>query len=281
MRTAGTVDAGRIAREGGTVDRLANKTAIITGGARGMGAATARLFVAEGARVVIADVLDVEGEALARELGTVALFRHHDVADEDGWQHLVSETLARFGGVDILVNNAGVLLMRGLMDISKQEFERVLGVNLVGTFLGIKAVAPLIIERGGGSIVNISSIDGMKGSNATAAYSASKWGVRGLTKVAAMELGPRGVRVNSIHPGGISTPMTTRVGASPEMQAATARFYKTVPLGRIGQAEEVARVSLFLASDDASYVCGAEIVVDGGMIIGPYYMSQPGAPALG
>ena len=128
--------------KGGTVDRLANKTAIITGGARGMGAATARLFVAEGARVVIADVLDVEGEALARELGTVALFRHHDVADEDGLAAPGEQTLARFGGVDILVNNAGVLLMRGLMDISKQEFERVLGVNLVGTFLGIKAVAP-------------------------------------------------------------------------------------------------------------------------------------------
>jgi 3alpha(or 20beta)-hydroxysteroid dehydrogenase len=268
------------AREGCTVNRLANKTAIITGAARGMGAATARLFAAEGARVVLADVLDAEGEALAGELGAAAFFRHHDVADEHGWQRLVSDTLARFGGVDILVNNAGVLLMRGFMDITKQEFERVLGINLVGTFLGIKAVAPKIIERGGGAIVNISSIDGMKGSNATAAYSASKWGVRGLTKVAAMELGPRGVRVNSIHPGGISTPMTTRAGASAEVQAATAKFYKSVPLGRIGQAEEVAHVTLFLASDDASYVCGAEIVVDGGMIIGPYYMSQPGAPAI-
>jgi 3alpha(or 20beta)-hydroxysteroid dehydrogenase len=261
------------------MNRLANKTAIITGAARGMGAATARLFAAEGARVVIADVLNAEGEALARELGEVSLFRHHDVADEQSWQRLLADTMDRFGGVDVLVNNAGVLLMRGLMDITKQEFERVLGINLVGTFLGIKAVAPKIIERGGGAIVNISSIDGMKGSNATAAYSASKWGVRGLTKVAAMELGPRGVRVNSIHPGGISTPMTMRPG--PEAQAATAKFFKSVPLGRIGQAEEVARVTLFLASDDASYVCGAEIVVDGGMIIGPYYMSQPGAPALG
>jgi 3alpha(or 20beta)-hydroxysteroid dehydrogenase len=243
-----------------------------------MGAATARVFGAEGARVIITDVLDAEGEALARELGATCMFRHHDVAHEDHWQRVVADAVDRFGGIDILVNNAGVLLMRGLMDISKQEFERVLGINLVGTFLGIKAVAPKIIERGGGAIVNISSIDGMKGSNATAAYSASKWGVRGLTKVAAMELGPRGVRVNSIHPGGISTPMTMRPG--PEAQAATAKFYKTVPLGRIGQAEEVARVTLFLASEDSSYVCGAEIVVDGGMIIGPYYMSQPGAPAI-
>jgi 3alpha(or 20beta)-hydroxysteroid dehydrogenase len=262
------------------VNRLANKTAIITGAARGMGAATARLFVAEGARVVIADVLDTEGAALAAELGAAAVFRHHDVADENSWEQLLAETLTRFGGIDILINNAGVLLMRGLMDISKLEFERVLGINLVGTFLGIKAVAPALIERGGGAIVNISSIDGMKGSNATAAYSASKWGVRGLTKVAAMELGPRGVRVNSIHPGGIATPMTTR--PEPQAQAATAKFFKTtVPLGRIGAAEEVARVTLFLASDDASYVCGAEIVVDGGMIIGPYYMSQPGAPPSG
>jgi len=262
------------------VNRLANKTAIITGAARGMGAATARLFVAEGARVLLSDVLDAEGEALASELGERACFRHHDVADEGGWQQVVRAALERFGAIDILVNNAGVLLMRGIFDITRAEFDRVLAINLTGTFLGIQAVAPRLIERGGGAIVNISSIDGMKGSNATAAYSASKWGVRGLTKVAAMELGPRGVRVNSVHPGGISTPMTTRAGASPEVQAATNRFYKTVPLGRIGQAEEVAHVTLFLASDDASYVCGAEIVVDGGMIIGPYYMSQPGAPAL-
>jgi 3alpha(or 20beta)-hydroxysteroid dehydrogenase len=253
--------------------RLENKTAIITGAARGMGAATARLFAAEGARVVITDVLDAEGEALARELGEAALFRHHDVADEEQWQRVLQEGMARFGGIDILVNNAGVLLMRGLLDITKQDFERVLGVDLVGTFLGIKTVAPSLIERGGGAIVNISSIDGLK---ATAAYSASKWGVRGLTKVAAMELGHRGVRVNSVHPGGISTPMTMRPGAA--AQAATAKFYKSVPLGRVGHAEEVARVTLFLASDDASYVCGAEIAVDGGMSIGPYYMSQPGAP---
>jgi len=260
------------------MNRLANKVAIITGAARGMGAAAARLFVGEGARVVIADVLESEGEALARELGAAALFRRHDVADESSWQSLVHETVAHFGGIDVLVNNAGVLLMRGLLDIDKREFERVLAINLVGTFLGIKAAAPQIIERGGGSIVNISSVDGMKGSNATAAYSASKWGVRGLTKVAAMELGHRGVRVNSVHPGGIRTPMTTRPG--PEADAAVNRFYKGMPLGRIGQPEEVAYVTLFLASDEASYVCGAEIVVDGGMIIGPYYMSQPGAPEI-
>lgn len=259
------------------MQRLAGKVAIITGGARGMGAATTRLFAAEGARVVIADVLDTEGEALASEVGDAALFVHHDVSDEDSWLRMVGAASARFGGVDILVNNAGILMMKGLLDIRKEEFERVLGVNLVGTFLGIKTTAPRIIERGGGAIVNISSVDGMKGANSTAAYSSSKWGVRGLTKVAAMELGHRGVRVNSIHPGGVNTAMGVRPG--PEGLAYAQKFYKGIPLGRIGQPEEIARVSLFLASEESSYICGAEIVVDGGMIIGQYYTSQPGAPA--
>jgi 3alpha(or 20beta)-hydroxysteroid dehydrogenase len=260
------------------MQRLKNKIAIITGAARGMGAATARLFVAEGARVMIADVLDPEGSALASELGAAARYRHHDVSREDSWDSLVHDTLAEFGGVDVLVNNAGVLLMRGLLETSRADFERILGVNLLGTFLGIKSVAPQLIARGGGAIINISSVDGMKGSNATSAYSASKWGVRGLTKVAAMELGHQGVRVNSVHPGGINTAMTARAGA--EAQAATRRYFKaTVPLGRLGQPEEVAPLVLFLASDEASYVCGAEITVDGGMVIGPYYPGQPGAPS--
>ena len=262
------------------MNRLANKTAIVTGAAGGMGAATARLFVAEGANVVLTDVLDAQGEALARELGESALFQHHDVSSEQDWQQVLGATLARFDGVDVLVNNAGILMMRGLLDTSKQDFERVLGINLVGTFLGIKAVAPKMIERGAGSIINISSVDGLKGSNAVSAYSASKWGMRGLTKVSAMELSPRGIRVNSIHPGGIATPMTTRAGQTPEMAEATRKFYKTFPLGRVGQPEEVARVSVFLASDDASYMTGAEIAVDGGMSIGPYYMTQPGAPVI-
>jgi 3alpha(or 20beta)-hydroxysteroid dehydrogenase len=260
------------------MNRLAGKVAIITGAARGMGAATARLFASEGARVVIADVLDAEGDSLAREIGQTSLFQHHDVADEESWQRVVREAIAHFGGVDVLVNNAGILLMKGLLDIQKQEFESVLAVNLIGTFLGIKTTAPRMIERGGGAIVNISSVDGMKGSNSTGAYSASKWGVRGLTKVAAMELGHRGVRVNSIHPGGVNTVMGVRPG--PEGLAMAQKFYQGIPLGRIGQPEEIARVTLFLASDESSYVCGAEIVVDGGMIVGQYYMSQPGAPAI-
>lgn len=258
--------------------RLEGKVAIVTGGARGMGAATCRLFAAEGARVAIADILDAEGEDLARELGDVALFHHHDVSDEASWGRLLDATLARFGGVDVLINNAGVLLMKGLLDIQKEEFERVLGVNLIGAFLGIKTTAPHIIQRGGGAIVNISSVDGMKGANATGAYSASKWGVRGLTKVAAMELGHRGVRVNSVHPGGVNTAMGVRPG--PEGLAMAQKFYQNIPMRRIGQPEEIAQVSLFLASDAASYICGAEIVVDGGMIIGQYYAHLPGAPGV-
>ena len=260
------------------MNRLAGKVAIVTGGARGMGAATARLFAAEGARVVIADVLDAEGDALALEIGKESLFQHHDVADEASWERVVAATVGHFGGVDVLINNAGILLMKGLLDIRKEEFERVLAVNLLGTFLGIRTTAPRIIARGGGAIVNISSVDGMKGSNSTGAYSASKWGVRGLTKVAAMELGHKGVRVNSVHPGGVNTVMGVRPG--PEGLAMAQKFYQGIPLGRIGQPEEIARVSLFLASDEASYICGTEIVVDGGMIVGQYYMSQPGAPAI-
>jgi 3alpha(or 20beta)-hydroxysteroid dehydrogenase len=260
------------------MNRLAGKVAIVTGGARGMGAATSRLFAAEGARVVIADVLDAEGEALAAEIGAAALFCHHDVAEEESWRAVVEHVLTHFGALHVLINNAGVLLMKGLLDLQKREFERVLAVNLVGTFLGIQSAAPQIIESGGGAIVNISSVDGMKGANATAAYSASKWGVRGLTKVAAMELGHRGVRVNSIHPGGINTPMGVRPGA--EGQELAKKIYAGIPLGRIGQPQEVARVSLFLASDESSYICGTEIVVDGGMITGQYYPGLPGAPEV-
>ena len=192
--------------------RLAGKVAIVTGGARGMGEATSRLFAAEGARVVIADVLDREGEALAGAIGSAALFRHHDVTDEASWEAVTADAVRQFGGVDVLVNNAGVLLFKALTETSKAEFERVIGVNLVGTFLGMKIVAPRMIERGKGSIINISSTAGISGQNGTVAYAASKFGVRGMTKIAALELGHRGVRVNSIHPGGINTVMGVAPG---------------------------------------------------------------------
>jgi 3alpha(or 20beta)-hydroxysteroid dehydrogenase len=259
------------------MDRLKGKVAIITGGARGMGAATSRLFAAEGARVAIADLLDDAGAALAAELGGSVRFHHHDVTSERDWAVLVERVEADLGPVDILVNNAGVLLFRTILDTSLEDYERVLRVNLCGEFLGIKAVAPGMIARGGGAIVNVSSVDGMKGANGLGAYASSKWGVRGLTKVAALELGHRGIRVNSVHPGGVDTIMTNFDGRA--RSEVDARFGH-VPLQRVGAPEEVARATLFLASDEASYLCGAEIVVDGGMTAGQYYEGFPGAPGV-
>ena len=253
--------------------RLKDKVAIITGGARGMGAATSRLFAAEGAKLVIADVLDADGEKLAKELKG-AQFVHHDVTSEDSWRNVV-EKAGALGPIDILVNNAGVLLFKTLVTTELAEFERVLRVNLVGSFLGIRAVAPRMIARKSGSIVNISSADGMKGANGLAAYCSSKWGLRGLTKVAAMELGHQGVRVNSVHPGGVDTVMTNPYS---QTRDDVNKRFGMVPLQRVGAPEEVARTTLFLASDESSYLCGAEIAVDGGMLAGQYYMGFPGAP---
>lgn len=257
--------------------RLSGKVVIVTGGARGMGAATSRLFAAEGAKVAIADVLEAEGEALAKELGDTARFWKLDVTSEESWANVVTQVEAAFGGVDVLVNNAGILLFKGLLETTKADYERVLGVNLVGEFLGIKAVAPGMIARGKGSIVNISSVDGMKGANSLVAYASSKWGVRGLTKVAAMELAHKGVRVNSVHPGGVDTVMSNHDNRA---RSEVDKNYTNVPMQRIGGPEEVAAASLFLASDDSSYINGAEIVVDGGMTVGTYYDGFPGAPGV-
>ena len=260
------------------MDRLKGKVAIITGGARGMGAATSRLFAAQGAKVAITDVLEDAGNALAAELGENARFYRHDVSSEADWAAIVAKVEADLGPVDILVNNAGILLFQSLLDTTLEQYQRVLNVNLTGSFLGIKAVAPGMIARGKGSIVNISSADGMKGANGLAAYSSSKWGVRGLTRVAALELGHRGIRVNSVHPGGVDTAMTNEEGAAREK---VDERFTNIPLQRIGGPEEVARVTLFLASDDASYLSGAEVTVDGGMLTGQYYPGLPGAPGVG
>lgn len=257
--------------------RLQGKVAVITGGARGMGAATSRLFAAEGARVVIADVLDAEGEALAQELAGKAIFVHHDVTDEDSWRNVIAAAQQHFGAVNVLVNNAGILLFKSILQTSKEEYARVLDVNLVGSFLGVKLVGEHMIANGGGAIVNISSVDGMKGANSLAAYASSKWGVRGLTRVAAMEFGHRGVRVNSIHPGGINTVMANPNAVD---RSEIDKQYGHVPLQRAADSDEVARVSLFLASDDASYMTGAELAVDGGMLTGHYYQGFPGAPGV-
>jgi len=257
--------------------RVSGKTVIVTGAARGMGAATARLFVAEGAQVILTDVLETEGRALAAELGAHASFMRHDVSNEAGWASVVAEAVDRFGQVDGLVNNAGILHFATLLETSLEDFQRVLAVNLAGCFLGIKTVGRQMVQQGQGAIVNIASIDGVAGANAVGAYCASKFGVRGLNKVAALELGHRGVRVNAVLPGGIDTPMANPEGAPPE---ALTHFFAGVPQQRVGRPEEVAQASLFLISDAASYINGGEVAVDGGWGAGHYYHGFPGAPGV-
>lgn len=237
--------------------RLADKVCLITGGARGQGAAEARLFAQEGARVWIADVLDVEGEELADELK--AEYRHLDVSDEDQWASVVADLVAEEGRVDVLVNNAGIFRSNRLIATSLDEFELVMAINCTGVFLGMRTVAPHMTEAGKGSIVNISSLAGMRGAMRAIAYGASKWAVRGMTKTAAVELARSGVRVNSIHPGIIETPMAAQLGPN------TDKMIRRVPLGRSAAAEEVARMALFLASDESSYSTGSEFIIDGGL----------------
>jgi 3alpha(or 20beta)-hydroxysteroid dehydrogenase len=245
--------------------RLAGKVALVTGGARGQGAAEARRFVAEGASVVVADVLDAPGEALAAELGAAARFVSLDVTDEDAWTGAVAATVDAFGSLTVLVNNAGVLLFHQLVNTPADEFRRLIDVNLVGTFLGIKTVAPAMTRAGGGSIINISSVGGLMGLPGVSAYVASKFGVRGLTKSAAIELGDAGIRVNSVHPGSVDTPMIRPEG----MEGADySSFYDRLPIKRLGTVDDVTNLVLFLASDEASYVTGAEYAVDGGQSAG-------------
>lgn len=239
--------------------RLTGKVAIITGAARGQGAAAARRFVEEGARVLIADVADEAGKALADELGPDAVYQHLDVSSEDDWVDAV-RAAGELGRVEVLVNNAGVLHFSELADTSLADYERVIRVNQIGTFLGMREVIPAMSD-GGGSIINVSSVEGLGGMPLLVAYSASKFAIRGMSKVAAMELGKRGIRVNSVHPGAIDTQMIPdAVGAAVPMD----HVGKRVALGRVGQPAEIADLVVFLASDESSYCTGAEFVADGG-----------------
>ncbi|MEM9706119.1 MAG: glucose 1-dehydrogenase [Pseudomonadota bacterium] len=255
--------------------RLDGKVAIVTGAAQGMGAATARLFAKEGAKVALGDVKADEGTAVAEEFGDHGFFQHLDVSSDDNWASFVGAVKDRWGTVDVLVNNAALVHFTPIEDLNPEEAQRILNVNTIGPMLGIKNTAPIMKEKKAGSIINISSVDGLRGCNGLTVYTASKWAVRGMTKSIAYELGTFGIRVNSIHPGGINTPMGNARDLPPdELHFA----FKRVPLQRIGEPEEVAQASLFLASDEASYVTAAELAVDGGWYAGYYQPVLPGAP---
>ena len=237
---------------------LEGRVALVTGASRGLGAAYARALHAEGAHVVIADVRDEDGTALAAELAPRAWYRHLDVTDEDGWSALVDEVVRSFGAVDVLVNNAGIANAAPIEHYTRAKWDAVIAVNLTGTFLGCRAVSVPMKAAGRGSIINISSVEGMRGSVGLHGYTAAKFGVRGLTKSLAVELGPSGIRVNSVHPGLILTDMTARIDP--------ARL--DIPLGRPGTPEDVAGTIVFLAGDSSRFTSGDEFVVDGGMITG-------------
>jgi 3alpha(or 20beta)-hydroxysteroid dehydrogenase len=249
--------------------RLDGKVAIITGGARGQGEAEVRKFVQEGARVVFGDVLDDLGEAVAKDVGDNAVYLHHDVRDEDDWNTVVQEAENRFGKLDVLVNNAGVLDFGTVThETTLADYMRLIEINQIGPFLGMRTAIPAMMRNRGGSIVNISSTNGFMGYGGTIAYTASKFAVRGMTKTAALEYGKANIRINSIHPGGIDTPMT-RGGDLGEMSEADQdAMYGSFAMARAGQPDEVANLALFLASDESSYCTGSEFIVDGGMMAG-------------
>jgi 3alpha(or 20beta)-hydroxysteroid dehydrogenase len=241
--------------------KLDGKVALITGAGRGQGLSEARLFNAEGAKVVLADVQYDDRSSIEDEFADGGLVVDLDVTDASQWQATVQATRQRFGGIDILINNAGIVAPSAtIIDLDLDLYKRVIGVNQIGPLLGIKYVAPSIIERGGGAIVNISSVAGLGAIPGAAPYVSSKFATRGLTKVAAIELGPHNIRVNSIHPGGVDTPMLSGSESVKRIKYEP----KNLPLGRIAQPEEVARLALFLACDDSSYCTGSEFVIDGG-----------------
>ncbi|MEU6846626.1 SDR family NAD(P)-dependent oxidoreductase [Streptomyces sp. NPDC046716] len=253
--------------------KLDGRVVLITGAARGQGEQEARLFAAEGAKVVVADVLDDQGEAVAKEIG--GRFVHLDVSREEDWEAAARAAKDAFGKIDGLVNNAGILRFNELTGTPLEEFQQIVNVNQVGAFLGIKTIAPEIAEAGGGSIVNTSSFTGITGMALVGAYAASKHAILGLTRVAALELAGKKIRVNAVCPGAIDTAMSNPAQLDPggDIQAGTEAldelYRKLVPLGRVGRPEEVARLALFLtAEEDSAYITGQPFVVDGGWLAG-------------
>ena len=259
------------------MNRLEGKVALVTGSARGIGAGVVRRLVAEGAKVIVADVLEEEGTALAAELGDGTRFVRLDVTSVADWNAAIALAEEAFGRLDILVNNAGVIVFKAIDDLSEDEMRRIIDVNLMGTMLGTKRAIAALERSGGGSIVNISSADGISGANALSAYCASKFGVRGFTKACALELGPRNIRVNSVHPGGIMTSMANPQGLSKEEYD---KGYKIYPAQRSGDPADIAAAVAYLVSDDGAYCIGTELSVDGGLNAGHYYMGLPGSPTL-
>ena len=259
------------------MNRLDGDVALVSGGARGLGRAIVESFVREGARVVIADLRHEQAQSVAADLGSSARAIRLDVTDEDSWLDVVADTEREFGSITVLVNNAGLAEGAPIAETTLESYRRVTEVNQTGVFLGIKSVIPAMKRAGRGSIINISSIDGLVGSPRIISYIASKWAVRGMTKAVAMEMGPFGIRVNSIHPGHVVTELGLPDGVDPSMisemvEGHTARH---APMQRTGTPQEIAAMAVFLASDESSYCTGSEFVVDGGFTAG---YPAPGSP---
>lgn len=241
--------------------KLKDKIVVITGAAGGMGMIHAEEFINEGAKVVITDIMEENGKEVAERLGSNAIFVYHDVTKENDWKSVVERTEEKFGSIDILVNNAGIVMTKSIEDMSLAEYEKVIAINQTGTFLGMKCVLPSMKRAGGGSIINISSIEGLVGGPMISAYTASKFAVTGLTKSAAGEFAPYGIRVNSVHPGVIDTPMIYQE----DVKDAVGAVIQATPLKRPANPREISKLLIFLASEDASYSTGSVFVADGGL----------------
>lgn len=239
--------------------RLDSKVAIITGAAQGMGASHAERFIKEGAKVVLTDLNEEKGQAFADELGENALFVKQNVSSEDDWAHVISEAEKKFGPVNVLVNNAGITVAKSIMETTEEDYRNIFEINQLSVFLGMKAVIPSMQKANGGSIVNISSMNGIAGG--VIGYTDTKFAVRGMTKAAALEGAEYGIRANSVHPGAIETPMLVQE----DTKDAVDEISKHIPLKRVARPEEVSNLVLFLASDESSYSTGSEFIVDGGL----------------